>query len=119
MSEAWTDIVARVRQMRGIGDEAFQAAVAGVEEVAVLIAEGPLGAALFGWTSMHDLCVQQTDVAPYAGPYLRIAPQLSGMVEFRYLDTAIADRQWQRVVPAGAAPAQLATFLRQLGWMGR
>ena len=49
---------------------------------------------------MHDLCVQQTDTPPYAGPYLRLSPLPSGMVDFRYIDTVVADRQWQRTLMA-------------------
>jgi hypothetical protein len=116
MSEPWVNIVATFHQKQGIGDDAFRAAVAGVEQVAILIAEGPLKPALFGWTSMHDLCVQQTDVSPYSGPYLRISPLLSGLVEFRYIDTAVAHRQWNRLVPADAAPNQFTAFLHQLRW---
>lgn len=116
MSEPWANIIAIFGQKRTLGDETFRSAIAGVEQLAILIAEGPLNRSLFGWTSMHDLCVQQTDTAPYAGPYLRMSPLPSGMVDFRYIDTAIADRQWQRAVPADAAPAQLVTFLDQLGW---
>ena len=116
MSEPWANIVATFGQKRMLGDDAFRTALAGIEQVAILISEGALRHSLFGWTSMHDLCVQQTDTPPYAGPYLRLSPLPSGMIEFRYIDTAVADRQWQRIVTAVAAPAQLSSFLNQLGW---
>jgi len=93
--------------------------VAGVEQIAILIAEGPLQNALFGWISMYDLCVQQTDTTPYAGPYLRLSPLPSGVVDFRYIDTGIADRQWHRAVAADAAPARFMIFLDQLCWAPR
>jgi hypothetical protein len=65
---------------------------------------------------MHDLCVQQTDTPAYDGPYLRLTPLPSGMINFRYIDTAVTDRQWQRTVTAVAAPKQFSSFLEQLGW---
>ena len=117
MSEPWPDIVARLKQVGTIGDDGFRAAASVIEKIASLILEGPLGTQLFGWTSMHDLCVQQTDVAPYSGPYLRISPQPSGEVEFRYVDTAIAARQWQRTVQPNAATARFEGFLRELRWI--
>ena len=116
MSEPWANIVAKFGQKRMLGDDAFRTAVAGIEQVVMLISEGALRHSLFGWTSMHDLCVQQTDTPPYAGPYLRLSPLPSGMVDFRYIDTAVADRQWQRTVAADAAAAQLSSFLDHLGW---
>jgi hypothetical protein len=116
MSEPWANIVATFGQKRMLGDDGFRTATAGIERVAILINEGALRHSLFGWTSMHDLCVQQTDTPPYAGPYLRLSPLPSGMVDFRYIDTAVADRQWQRTVTADAAPAQLSAFLDQLSW---
>jgi hypothetical protein len=66
---------------------------------------------------MHDLCVQQTDTPAYAGPYLRISPLEAGLVEFRYVDTAVAKRQWHRVVSPEDAPARLRSFLGQLHWL--
>ncbi len=119
MIRPWSDIVATFGQKRALGDEAFRSAIAGIEQVATLISEGPLRHSLFGWTSMHDLCVQQTDTAPGSGPYLRVSPLPSGLVDFRYIDTAIADRQWHRSVAANAAPAQFGTFLDQLRWIPR
>jgi hypothetical protein len=119
MSQPWPNIVATLRQKRALGEQGFSSAIAGIEQVATLIAEGPLQPALFGWTSMHDLCVQQTDTAPYSGPFLRLSPLCSGMVDFRYIDTAIAHRQWHRSVTADATPAQFMTFLDQLGWIPR
>ncbi|MFO1394892.1 MAG: hypothetical protein U1F09_14105, partial [Steroidobacteraceae bacterium] len=55
-------------------------------------------------TSMHDLCIAQTDVSfPDVSPYLRISPQWNGTVEFRYIDTNEKEKQWRRVVPEDAA----------------
>jgi hypothetical protein len=55
--------------------------------------------ALYPWTSMCDLCVAQFPaVYPDHYPYLRISPISGGNIEFRYLDTAVENRQWHRVV---------------------
>lgn len=72
---------------------------------------------LFAWTSMHDLCIVQTPVTyPYDGPYLRISPLANGQLEFRYLDTPVKDKQWQRVVDGSAGFDRLERFLKQLHW---
>ena len=116
----WPDLVADFAEFRRMMPEPpFALALEGIQSVAASIAGGPLNACLFGWTSMHDLCIQQTAAQPYTAPYLRIAPQRSGMVEFRYNDTAKAERQWHREVPPGAAVARFESFLDQLRWVAR
>lgn len=115
MQQSWADITAFYRQHR-FDDEAFQSAFAGVAQVVALISDGPLGTMLFGWTSMHDLCIQQSDAHPQTAPYLRISPLRSGLVDFRYIDTPIAERQWQRLVAPGAACERLTAFLARLRW---
>ncbi|WP_448114045.1 hypothetical protein [Mesorhizobium amorphae] len=117
MSEPWCSIVERFRELGSLENDAYRVATSGIEQIASFVAEGPLKAALCGWTSMHDLCIQQSDVRPYSGPYLRISPLRSGLVEFRYIDTAIANRQWQRVEPANRAVKRLQAFLEQLRWV--
>jgi hypothetical protein len=72
---------------------------------------------LFAWTSMHDLCIVQTPVSyPYHGPYLRISTNAEGSLEFRYLDTAIENKQWHRTVEPSQAFARLERFIDQLHW---
>lgn len=66
---------------------------------------------------MFDLCIEQTDAAPYSGPYLKIAPLPTGSVEFRYIDTAVQARQWNREVPPEAVNARFLAFLEQLHWI--
>jgi hypothetical protein len=87
-------------------------------EIASRLGNSRYGEALFGWTSMWDLCITQIPVKyPYNGPYLRIAPIAADRLEFRYVDTHIGDRQWHREVPADEAFARLETFLmRDLKW---
>src|SRR4051812_47690708 len=93
----WSAIIDAIRSGRAEGQpDSFQRAIAAVEALAASISEGPLSAALFGWTSMFDLCIQQTDAEPGSGPYLRVSPLTSGRIEFRYIDTAISARQWHR-----------------------
>jgi hypothetical protein len=123
MRQSWDDIVAKYRELRETWTGPAQEAAAGIEHVATLIADGPLRSILFGWTSMHDLCIQQTDVPPNSGPHLRIIPEnsmlstrYSGMVELRYVDTMARDRQWARVVSPGHAPGIFVRFLTHLRW---
>jgi hypothetical protein len=82
-----------------------------------MIAKGDLAPALFGWTSMNDLCIQQTDAHPGSGPFLRVSPLASGLVEFRYIDTRVTHRQWCREVPPEATLARFRSFLEQLHWI--
>ena len=72
---------------------------------------------IHAWTSMHDLCIVQTEVEyPYRGPFLRMSPQQDGTIEFRYIDTCVKSRQWVRIVPATEAFDQLCRFLWELHW---
>ena len=95
----------------------FGDALQAMAALAASISEGPLSTALFGWTSMLDLCIQQTDAAPRSGPYLKVSPLSGEAVEFRYIDTAIPDRQWHRIVPLGAVEPRFQAFLDQLHWV--
>lgn len=115
MSRPWPEIVDHYNA-RPEWDEASRVALAGLQNLARHIATGPLRNSLFGWTSVWDLCIQQGDHAPYSGPYLRVSPVGSGMIEFRYIDTPIRSRQWVRQVPAEAIIRRFDVFLEQLRW---
>lgn len=72
---------------------------------------------LFAWTSMHDLCIVQTEVEhPYHGPFLRISPRFDGTLEFRYCDTPLTELQWHRVAPEADAFDRLMRFCDELHW---
>ena len=117
MAEDWTTITKRLEGLRMASPEGpLQDALGGVADLALHIRDGPLASVLFGWTSMSDLCIQQTDAAPYSGPFLRVSAQTAGTVEFRYEDTHKREHQWHRVVPADAAIGRLRAFLEQLHW---
>lgn len=120
MKNSWTSIVGSIRD-RSPNDATgpFASAFCGVEVLALFIANGSLSSVLFGWTSMFDLCIQQVEVEPFSGPYLRVSPLHSGQIEFRYVDTAIAKRQWRREVMPDAAVARFVGFMDQLGWVGQ
>jgi hypothetical protein len=90
-----------------------------LQQLAEHIAAGPLAAVLFGWTSMHDLCIQQSDVTPFSGPFLRVRALPTGMIEFRYEDTRIPERQWRREVPPAGVIGRFEAFLDQLRWVSR
>jgi len=95
----------------------FGEALQAIEDLADTIATGPLSSVLFGWVSMFDLCIQQTDAFPFSGQYLKVSPLPSGLIEFRYIDTAIQERQWCREVPPEAVIPRFAAFLEQLRWL--
>lgn len=101
--------------MSGFCPQALEA----IEGLAIEAADGPLSSILFGWTSMFDLCIQQTDAFPGSGPYLKIRPSTADNVEFRYFDTAMPQRQWHREVPPEAALPRFKAFLDQLHWISR
>ncbi|WP_404712411.1 hypothetical protein [Sphingomonas sp. MMS24-J13] len=118
-SMTWSHIVERYRFRKGDRSaDMFSSALDGIEQLAVTVADGPLSSKLFGWVSMFDLCIQQTDAIPYSGPYLRVSPLASGAVEFRYFDTAIPARQWHREVPPEATVPRFEAFVDQLHWIG-
>ena len=76
-----------------------------------------MGKGLFGWTSMLDLCIVQTEVSyPYDGPLLRLSPVSDHQIEFRYIDTHDKAQQWHRTVDAEQALPRLIKFLDQLRW---
>ena len=117
MQLTWPEIVVsfRERRLANVNDP-FASAFAGIEELASFIAAGPLNSVLFGWTSMFDLCIQQTAVEPGSGPYLRVSPLDSGQIEFRYVDSLITAKQWHREVAPDAVVERLMRFMDQLGW---
>jgi hypothetical protein len=66
MTKTWSRNVARYDD-----ESSPDASVASVAELARYIQKSDLSSGLFGWTSMYDLCITQTEVwYPYDGPYL-------------------------------------------------
>ena len=117
MAKAWTDIANHFGNLReSCEDMTRNAALASIESLVRHISMGPLASVLYGWSSMWDLCIQQVDISPYSGPYLRIGLQTDGMVEFRYFDTQIQSRQWSRRVPPEGVIGRFDAFLGQLRW---
>jgi hypothetical protein len=116
MVEPWPDIAARYFR-KFAPSEPFQAAYDSVGALSAEIERTWLRDQIFGWTSMHDLCVQQTDHQPYTRPHLRISPRRSGEVHFRFIDTPIVARQWHRVVVPDAVASRFARFLDDLKWV--
>lgn len=95
----------------------MRAAHFGVSRLARHIASGRLASILYGWRSMFDLFVTQTDQEPFSYPHLKISAQDSGLVEFRYVDTAIPNRQWHRSVPPDLTIDRFERFLCDLRWV--
>lgn len=74
---------------------------------------------LHPWTSMHEFCVSQVPSSGrHAQPHLRVSVK-DGMLEFRYVDTAIRERQWVRTVPAEYGYDRFVSFVDELNWFGR
>jgi hypothetical protein len=118
MSRSWPEILRSYGDRRPQSPDAqFYEAFGAVQNLIGYISAGPLAESLFGWTSMFDLCIQQVNVEPFSGPFLKVSPQDDGTVEFRYCDTAIASRQWSRVAPAEGVVARFEAFLAQLRWI--
>lgn len=118
MSQPWSEITSYFNELAsGKDGDPFWLACREVGTLATRISQTRLNASLFGWTSMHDLCIQQLDVPPFSGPYLRISPMRTGCVEFRLIDTHVADRQWHREVAGIDTIKRFVEFLNQLQWM--
>jgi hypothetical protein len=49
---------------------------------------------------------------------LKIALKSASEIEFRYVDTAIAARQWTRIESPESAMRRLLPFFEQLHWFG-
>ena len=121
MPQAWSEIVAHYQcsVTADASGEGFKLAVAGIAALAEQIYRTDLGKRLFGWTSMHDLCISQLNRTPYTCAYVRISPLNSGQVDFRFVDTPIESLQWHRIVAAGETTRRFARFLNQLEWVDR
>jgi hypothetical protein len=113
MTQPWTKIRSYYEGLPH-GVQAFDSMRNLVEE----IVKSRYVAGIYAWTSMHDLCIVQTEVTyPYDGPFLRISPKCpDGKLEFRYIDTHIKDKQWHRTVDAKDGFARLEGFFYQVHW---
>lgn len=111
MTRAWPDIQRSYEEWvsEGLKLQAMAGLVAQIRQSRL--------SSLFAWTSMHELCIVQTEAKyPYNGPFLRISPRFDGNIEFRYCDTAVRERQWHRVVPEESAFDRLMLFADELLW---
>ena len=112
MNKPWPDIVEHYQQYTG-DDPAIRA----LQKLSERVAGSPLASGIFGWTSMFDLCIAQTEVThAYQGPYLKISPKNGGLVEFRYIDTQEGSKQWSRTEESNSVEPRLLGFFSQLGW---
>jgi hypothetical protein len=111
----WNEISHRYREVVESGEINARGMLRLVEQIEA----SPYSQALYGWTSMLDLCIVQVPCTyPYNGPYLRISPRGDGTMEFRYVDTNIESRQWHRIVKDGEAFQRLERFIDQLHGAG-
>jgi hypothetical protein len=114
-TRSWDEIEARYRESVDAGVSG-----GGMLRFVEQIKGSSYARALHAWTSMHDLCIVQVPCTyPYDGPYLCIAPRFDGTIEFRYIDTYVASKQWHRVVKEEDAFGRLERFMDQLHWVVR
>ena len=112
MTRPWDQIRAHYRSLVKAGSS-----LRAMHELVRSIESSRYRDGIFAWTSMYDLCIVQTPVNyPYDGPYLRVSPLHDGQLEFRYVDTAIEDKQWSRVVDGPGSFARLERFFEELHW---
>ena len=111
MPRPWKDIAGFYRDLVYRGMQ-----IQGMLNLAEQIEASRYATGIFGETSMHDLCVMQTDGAFWERPHLKISPRFDGTMEFRYIDTFIREKQWHRVVEEDAAFLRLVGFFDQLHW---
>jgi hypothetical protein len=111
MTRAWPDILRTYEEFvsHGLRLQAMINLIAQIQQSHLK--------SLFGWTSMHDLCIAQTEAEyPYDGPFLRISPRFDGSLEFRYCDRPLTEWQWHRVVPEADAFDRFVRFADELHW---
>ena len=89
----------------------------GILKLVERIEDSPHASHLYAFTSMQDLCITQTPTSD--PPYLRISARKDASLEFRFIDTYIAEQQWHRVVSPTEGFARLESFMSQLHWIGK
>lgn len=121
MPSKWPEITEFYRNVRGFAelDPAYRRGASAIGDVADYIASTWLHEGLFGYTSHYALCLHQVDQSPLeASPILRIEPlRVSDQVEFRFLDTRNAAKQWSRTVPPEDTLPRFIKTLSQLHWI--
>ena len=114
MTKAWQDVLAQFEQVAE-----NNAAISPMHMLVRDIAATEFAGQLHPWTSMLDLCISQTASASrHESPYLRVRLLSESEIEFRNMDTAIADRQWCRIESPENAMGRLLSFFEQLNWFG-
>jgi len=112
MTRTWPEIIETYKKRVDMG----------IELIAMLklvesIHSSQYSKGLFGWTSMHDLCITQTPVVyPYDGPFLQISPLFNGEASFKFIDTYAKSKQWIRKENENRLFERLESFLDQLHW---
>lgn len=112
MIKSWKNIEKHYSELSESNDK-----FVGMRNLVKEIRGSELESGLYAWTSMHDLCITQTEVSyPNYEPYLKITPLFNGSVEFRYIDTHNSDKQWSRTVVESESFNRLLAFVNQLHW---
>ena len=112
MAKPWPELIVRYD---GLETDSLRA----IGSLCRHINANPLGHSIYGWTSLHDLCISQTDMPyPPSGPFLNVSAIGPEEVEFRYLDTGPVERQWHWTVRPEETIARFSRFIEQLRWAG-
>lgn len=84
------------------------------------IRESSYAEGIHAWTSCLELNITQSETTyPCEDQYLCIKPVDHEMVEFRFVDTPIKKKQWNRTVPADEAFDRLKRFFNELHWFNK
>ena len=87
------------------------------------IGKSEMSTSLYGRTSMHSLLISQSkfdDAVHPSTQILKVNPDFeTNMVEFRFIDTHLEKRQWNRAeLPNSKVLIErLAGFVKQVGWV--
>lgn len=88
-----------------------------IYNLVVSIRDSKYSTHIYGWTSVCDLYIVQSEVNhPYDGPKLLVRQLESKKLEFRYIDTFKTERQWSRVFEGSDGFRKLEKIFFDLHW---
>lgn len=112
MIRKWDDICSHYEQISSESNKFIS-----IYNLVVSVRDSNYSNHIYGWTSVYDLNIVQNEVNyPYEGPKLLIRQFESNKLEFRYIDTYDAKRQWNRVYDGCDGFRKLEKFFFDLHW---
>lgn len=100
-------------------DPVYNESLFALYKLCMWVADSKTSDVLFAYTSMHTLMVFQKPLEHplrLRSQYLKIEPCENGCVEFSFVDTMNADKQWVRIATEEDIVDRLRGFIRQIGW---